>query len=472
MSDGSSALLPAEPAPNFNRAGERQIIYPRRVKGPLTTWRTLTAGFLILVFTGLPHLQINGLPAILLDIPAGRFAFFGTVFFATDTLLLGLLIIAILITIVLITALFGRIWCGWACPQTIYLDFIYRAIEQWLEGHGHAQRRFNEAPWTPRKVAFKTAKWGLYLATSIFIAHTFLAYFVGVETLTIWMQQSPLEHPFPFIVMATVTGAMMFDFGWFREQMCTILCPYGRLQTAMIDDNTLRIAYDYQRGEPRGKLQRRPLSQAEFRHGDCVDCSLCQQVCPSGIDIRDGFQLECIACTRCIDVCNGVMDKLDRDKGLIRHASTMELRGRRRGWWNPRTIAYGLLWMLVTSGWVVTLASRPEAKLTVVRAIDRPYQILQDGLISNHLRVRVANLSVRPQRYRITLVSPTGGKLVMPIPQVDVDPGTIGTVDAFVLLETSQLVRGRQAIRLKIDNGQGLQQEAVFTFIGPGEITK
>ena len=278
--------------------GSRRWLKPKLSKGALLLKRRILAYVLIAIFTLVPFIKIAGKPLVLLDITARRFTILGFTFLPTDTVLLAIFMVGLLLSVFLFTALFGRVWCGWACPQTVYMEFLFRPIERLFEGTvGRGGYKKKVAPW-------RTAlKYVVYFILCVYLANTFLAYFIGVDRLSEWVTQSPFRHPVPFAVMAFVTFAMMVDFCYFREQLCLIACPYGRFQSVLLDQNSLIVAYDKNRGEPRGKLRKKKKDQAEALPiiGDCIDCGNCVTTCPTGIDIRKGLQMECINCTQCID---------------------------------------------------------------------------------------------------------------------------------------------------------------------------
>jgi len=377
----SAGLRPATfPNPTRNSVvtirsdGSRPFLFPADSRGRFTRARRLSAFGLIAFYLSLPWIKINGYPAVFLDVADRRFHLFGVTLAAQDLWLLFFVITGLGFSLFFVTALLGRVWCGWACPQTVFLDHVYRRIERWIDGDPIRRRALELAPLSAGKVFRRGIKHTLYLLVSAAIAHLFLAYFVSIPDLWAMMGAAPGEHWSLFVFMAVFTGALYFNFAWFREQLCIVICPYGRIQSALTDDHSLVIGYDAKRGEPRGRGQRtedggqrtegasfqgagpaiRPLSSAlcppssVFRppssvSGDCVACNRCVHVCPTGIDIRHGLQMECIGCTACIDACDEVMTRLHRPRGLIRYDSQSAFAGRPTHWLRPRTLLYGVL---------------------------------------------------------------------------------------------------------------------------------
>ncbi|HEY6906901.1 MAG TPA: cytochrome c oxidase accessory protein CcoG, partial [Ignavibacteriaceae bacterium] len=301
-----------------NKEGKRNWIYPKKPSGRFYNARTLVSFILLAVLVGMPFIKVNGHQFMLFDFLNRNFILFGIPFGPHDFHLFVIAMIAIIVFIILFTAVFGRVFCGWACPQTIFMEMVFRKIEYWLEGDWLQQKRLANSPWDSNKTIRKTAKHIIFFAISFFISNIFLSYLIGMDNLIQIIKDPPAEHVQGLISIILFSGVFYWVFSYFREQACTIVCPYGRLQGVLLDRDSIVIAYDNVRGEPRGKIKK----GADQSHlGDCIDCRLCVDVCPTGIDIRDGIQLECVNCTACIDACDEVMDKVSRPRGLIRFAS-------------------------------------------------------------------------------------------------------------------------------------------------------
>jgi cytochrome c oxidase accessory protein FixG len=441
--------------------GTRRWMYPRVSHGRFLRARRTLAYALIAVFTLLPYIPINGKPAILLNIPAREFTFFGFTFLPTDTLLLALFMVMLIISIFLVTALFGRVWCGWMCPQTVYTEFVYRPLERLFDGPPGPRHTPGKKTSGLRTVL----KYALYTVISIYLAHAFLAYFVGVEDLAQWVRRSPIEHPTSFLVMLLTTGLMMFDFSFFREQTCIVACPYGRFQSVMLDRDSLIVSYDVRRGEPRGK-GRRP-SGAESQLGDCIDCGSCVDTCPTGIDIRDGLQLECIACTQCIDACDGVMDRLSRPRGLIRFSSQTRMAGTPSRLLRPRVIVYPSIIALLLIAFGSVLASKQSADVTLLRGLGLPYTELKPGEITNQIRVKIKNRSGRDAAYKIELSQGVPAQLNAAENPIAVAAGQSRTEAVFIMLPRGEFKTGRRDITLRISDGAEFHKEVDYRLLGP-----
>lgn len=380
--------------------GSRPYLYPADTHGRFTRARRVSAFFLIALYLLLPWIPVGGYPAVFLDLAERRFHLFGYTLAAQDLWLMFFLITGVGFTLFFVTSLLGRVWCGWACPQTVFLDHVYRRIERLIEGDAVQRRALAAAPASATKVLKKSAKHALYFLVSAAIAHLFLAYFVSIPEVWSMIRAAPVEHWSAFAFMAVATGILYFNFAWFREQLCIVICPYGRIQSALIDDHSLVIGYDSQRGEPRGRPHAPGVAGAKL--GDCIDCHRCVNVCPTGIDIRQGLQLECIGCTACIDACDDVMTRLKRPTGLIRYDSQNAFLGKPTRWLRPRTIVYGVLLAIGASVATWALSTVKPANLSVTRITGTPY-VVDAATVRNQFLVRIVNKRNTPARFVLHL---------------------------------------------------------------------
>ena len=398
--------------------------YPMAARGFFRKYRTLTQWLLIVVLFFLPLIKINGLPAILINLPDRRFTFFGLSFWGHDTPLLFFILAGFSLGLLFITSVWGRVWCGWACPQTIGIDGIFRRIETLVEGNYIARKKLQAAPFDKEKIIKKAIKWSLFFFISMLVSHTFYAYFTGAGILASMALSSPSENLTTFYIVNATTLIILFNFGWFKEQLCTFICPYGRLQSVLMDEDSLVVAYDERRGEPR--KDRKRLSQES---GDCINCYKCVVVCPTGIDIRHGIQMECIACTSCIDACDEVMRVTKKPKGLIRYESENGLKGEKTIFWKMKTSIYFGLTLLSFLGLFLYVINRSELDITVLRAHENPYQVLsiskEETLIANHFTLNLKNQSSQEmevdiirtgemENSEIEIIAPTLPEIVPP----------------------------------------------------------
>ena len=448
--------------------GRRTWMYPTESRGRLWRQRLVLGWALIALFVALPVVRVKGKPAVLLDVAAREFTFFGTTFYPTDTLYLMLFGISALLSIALLTALLGRVWCGWGCPQTVYLEFVFRPIERLFEGKEHVrQRRDARKGLTWDRLWRKGAKWAVYVVISVALAHVFVSYFVGWERLTEWMTGPPTEHWGYFLLMAGTSALVAFDFGVFREQMCTITCPYARFQSVLMDEDSMIVSYDPGRGEPRGKGKAREAKDGTPL-GDCVDCFACVRTCPTGIDIRDGLQMECIACTQCIDACDAIMNATNQPRGLIRYTSEHALEGKKTRVVRPRTTIYGGLLVALVTLLGVGLATRGAYDVDVGRAVGAPFVELPDGQVANRLRVRVRNQTPTDAAFTLEAAEPAGASVrLVGRPPVRVGAGAMVRTEAWVVAPPEAFAGGTAATTLRLVFEDGTVEAVPFTLLGP-----
>jgi cytochrome c oxidase accessory protein FixG len=417
------------------------------------------------LFALIPHLRVHGKPAILLDIVNRHFTLLGFTFLPTDSFLLALFMLSLILGIFFFTALFGRVWCGWACPQTVYMEFLFRPIERLLTGRAGQ----GGAPTARAGIWRLPLLYAAYLAASLFLAHTFLAYFVGVDQLRIWITHSPFDHPAAFIVMAATTGLMLFDFCFFREQTCIIACPYGRFQSVLLDRNSLRVAYDPTRGEPRGSAKKHLKivpGESAPRHGDCIDCTLCVQVCPTGIDIRDGLQLECVGCAQCIDACDQVMAKIGRPRGLIRYSSQAGLEGKPRHLLRPRLFIYMGILAVLLSALAFMLVNKSPFDVGIMRNYGRPFVLTDDGKVINEFRIKITDRTPDPMSYQISVANHPG-IVVQALDQISLAPGQMFTEPVQIIAPAAAFSDGAIDAIVRVQSSTGAIVDQSCRLLGP-----
>ena len=450
----------------INEDGSRYFLQPADVRGKWTLWRRIFGWALIAIYVLLPWIPINGAPAVFFDIENRQFHVFGLTLVPQDLWVMFFGISGLGFTLFFVTALLGRLWCGWACPYTVFLDHIFRRIERWIEGDAQARKKLAAAPWTAPKVTKRVIKHGLYAICAALIAHVFLSYFVSLERLYQYMGQSPLAHATSFGIVVFLTGVLWFCFGYFREQFCVIMCPYGRLQSAMTDDDTIIIGYDEGRGEPRGAKGK--------VEGDCIDCRRCVTVCPTGIDIRNGLQLECIGCAACIDACDEIMEKIDRPKGLVRYDSLNGLSAKKRRLLRPRIFAYIGLGLLGLSafGFTASRNARPfTAQVSKVAMAGQPFQADAAG-VRNFYQLRFLNKRNVEATYTIELVDPPAGMILSGGGQLTTVEPRGEITRQVVAISPIDSYQGRSTLTFRVTADPGkvvIEQRAAF--LGPNPET-
>lgn len=428
---GTGAVIEAETfrdsVATFEQSGTRKWVYPKKPKGKFTNYRDLVTLFLLAIFFIIPFIKLNGNPFLKINIIDREFFIIGQPFYPQDFFILALGAITSVVFVILFTVVFGRIFCGWICPQTIFMEGVFRKIEYWIEGDRNKQIKLANQPWTGEKIWKKTLKWSIYVIISLIITHWMFMYIVGYQQVFKIMQAGPVEYPTNFIVMIIFTGLFYFVFAWFREQVCTLVCPYGRLQGVLIDKETINVFYDFKRGENRAKWRKGEDRKAAGK-GDCIDCNQCVVVCPTGIDIRNGQQLECINCTMCIDACDEVMVKTGLPKGLIRYATQDEIEKEDKFKFTNRMKAYSvvLLALMVFLGYLLHNRGTMEAKF--IKPAGSTFYV-KDGRINNTYNYTLLNKSNKDHTITIKVIKPAEGEVIF-------------SGDNVILLKKDKLLKG------------------------------
>lgn len=393
----------------MDTTGKRKWVYPRKPKGKYTNYRLLVSILLLIIYFSIPFIKINGNPVLLINIIERQFYILGQPFYPQDFFILALGAITSLVFIILFTVAFGRIFCGWICPQTIFLEMIFRKIEYAIEGDRNKQIRLDNQAWDSEKIWKRSLKWFSFMLISLIITHIMFMYIVGYEEVFNIMQQGPFEKPTNFLVMVLFTAAFYFVFAWFREQVCTMVCPYGRLQGVLIDKETINVFYDYKRGENRSKWKKGEDRRAAGK-GDCIDCKQCVVVCPTGIDIRDGLQMECVNCTACIDACDEVMVKVGLPTGLIRYASEREIEEQTKFKFTTRMKAYTVVLAILTGFLGFLLYNRGEMEAKFLKQPGSSF-FIRDGKITNTYNYTFLNKSNETKTVIIKIIEPKNGEI-------------------------------------------------------------
>ncbi len=390
-----------------DKQGKRQWVFARKPKGQLYNYRQLFGYFLLAFLILAPVIRVNGEQMILLDVLQRRFIFFGVVFWPQDFYLFYLIMLAVILFIIVFTVVYGRLFCGWACPQTVFMELVFRKIEWWIDGRPYEQKKLKEQPWNFQKIWKRTLKHTVFWGISFFISNLFLSYLIGTKELLKIISEPVSAHFAGFTAIVVFTSTFYFIFAWFREQVCTIMCPYGRLQGVLLDLNSVVVAYDYLRGEPRGAARKKDI-KAGVKKGDCIDCNLCVQVCPTSIDIRNGTQLECINCSACIDACNSVMVKNKKPKGLIRYASAKGIEDGKKFRLTTRNVAYTIFLFLILAFTTSFFINRGSIETTILRTPGMVYQEQPNKEVSNVYNFKIVNKSSKDISLNIKLIEPNG----------------------------------------------------------------
>lgn len=443
---------------NLNERGARKWVYAKQPSGKWYTRRTIFSWFLLLFFVGAPFIRVNGHPLILLDIANRKFIIFGAIFWAQDTFILALLMLSFVLFIILFTVTFGRLWCGWACPQTIFLEMVFRKIEYLIEGDYKKRHKLDNSPWTTDKIIKKSVKHTIFILIAIAMTNTFLMWFIGSEKWLQLIREPIIENLSGFIVMMIVSGIFYWIYSYFREQICTMVCPYGRMQGVLLDSKSIMVTYDYVRGEPRGAKNT----------GDCIDCHQCVSVCPTGIDIRNGTQLECINCTACIDQCNKIMHITKKPPGLIRFDSEEGIKNGHKTIWNTRTKAYSAVLLILFSFFVYTLLSRPAVETTILRTPGLLFQENADNTISNVYNIKIVNKTHEEIPLEIRILSHKG-EIKMAGSSMDVKDQAMFESTFILFIPKEELKRDKTEVEFGIFSNIELIETYKTTFVGPSK---
>jgi cytochrome c oxidase accessory protein FixG len=404
---------------NIDLEGNRAKIYPHKPAGRYTTARRAVSVVLLAFFFAAPFVKVNGLQFLQFNIPERTFILFGIVFFPQDFYIVVLGALTLIVSVVLFSSVFGRIWCGWMCPQTVFLEMVFRRIEFAIEGSGIKQQLFEAAPFTVNKAVRKALKHGVFFLIAVIIANTFLAYIIGSDAVLALVQESPLKHPVGFGSLILFSVVFYAVFARFREQACIVVCPYGRLQSVFVDRDTVLVTYDSKRGEPRGKFTKEDkqavLSGGSIpaSRGDCIDCGRCRHVCPTGIDIRNGIQMECVNCTACMDACDEIMTKISKPKGLIRYTSQSSVETGSRYRVTNRVKAYVAVWLLLMMSFGYLFARRPMTDILILRQPGTLMQTTAGGDKINFYVMNIVNKNTAVLPLNITCESHPEAKLTV-----------------------------------------------------------
>ena len=441
---------------NLNEKGGRKWVYAKKPSGKWYNRRTIAGWVLLLFFLGAPFIRINGHPLILLDIASRKFIIFGAIFWAQDTFILALLMLSFILFIILFTVTFGRLWCGWACPQTIFLEMVFRKIEYLIEGDYKKQHKLDRSPLTTEKIVKKAANHAVFILISVIMTNTFLMWFIGSEKWLRLISEPINENLRSFTIMLVVSAFFYWIYSYFREQICTMVCPYGRMQGVLLDSKSIVVTYDYKRGEPRGPKN----------SGDCIDCHQCVSVCPTAIDIRNGTQLECINCTACIDQCNKIMKITGKPAGLIRFDSEEGIRNGHTTVWNARNRAYSVVLAVLFSFFVYTLFSRPAVETTILRTPGLLFQENDNNTISNVYNIKIVNKTHDDIPLDIRIISHSG-EIKMAGSKMEVQDQSKFESTFVLFIPKEELKSDKTKVEFGIYSNNKLIETYKTTFVGP-----
>ncbi len=464
MSDKHEEKTYRDKISTVNYEGKRVWVHCKKPSGKFYTYRSIVAYFLLAFLIFAPLIKVNGEQMILLDVLGRRFILFGTVFWPQDFYLFYLMMLSFIVFVILFTVVYGRLFCGWVCPQTIFMEFVFRRIEWLIDGPPAKQIKLKNQPWNFEKIWKRVLKHSIFWGISFFIANVFLAYLIGTDKLIEIIKDPVSEHLTGFIAIVVFSSAFYFIFAWFREQVCTLMCPYGRLQGVLLDKNSIVVAYDEYRGEPRG-VAKKAEKEAGIVKGDCIDCKQCVAVCPTGIDIRNGNQLECINCTACIDACDAVMVKIGKPKGLIRYDSLEGIKTGKKFRLTPRNIAYSVVLVLIVAFASYMMFTRTMVETTILRTPGMTYQE-QGQEISNLYNYKIVNKANEDIDLTIKLLEPDYGRIVVSGQEhLKYNESVEGII--VVYLDKEKVKQKSIKLRFGIFKGDEMLEDYTTNFTGP-----
>jgi cytochrome c oxidase accessory protein FixG len=449
----------------IDEKGKRVWVYAKKPKGRLTFWRNIVGFALLIFFITAPFIRIHGEPMLLLNFIEREIVLLGVRFWPQDFHLFFLAMISLMVFIILFTVAFGRIWCGWGCPQTVFMELIFRIIEYWIEGDAYHQKQLAKQPWKAGKIFKKTLKHAIFFLIAFIAGNYFLMYIIGSKEWWVLVTDDPAEHIAGLSGMLAFSGVFYFIFSWFREQVCTIVCPYGRLQGVLLDRNSIVISYDYLRGEPKGTFFKGE-DREKAGKGSCINCTQCVQVCPTGIDIRNGTQLECINCACCIDACDAMMDATNQPRGLIRYASEKMIAEGTKVKFNARTIAYSAVLVVLLGVFTYSMTARKPIETTILRAPGMLFQEPEPGKVSNLYNVKLVNKTNRDLPVEIKSISPQGTITVIG-KDIFVEKQSVGESVFFLILNRNDVKSEKTPVIFGIYSDGELIHEVESSFAGP-----
>ena len=450
--------------------GKRAWVYPKKPSGKLYEYRKYVSYVLLTFLIASPFIKINGNQFLMFNVLERRFNIFSFPFYPQDFHLFVISMIIGVVFIALFTVAFGRIFCGWMCPQTIFLEMVFRRIEYWIDGDRGAQMRLDRQEWNAEKIRKRVLKWIIFFIISFIIANVFLAYLIGSDRLIQYVTDGPSQHLSTMLSLLIFTGVFYFIFAWFREQVCIIACPYGRMQGVLLDNQSIIVAYDHVRGEAENgrKKWRKNEDREALGNGDCIDCNQCVNVCPTGIDIRNGTQLECVNCTACIDECDSIMEKVDLPKGLIRYASEDEITKKEKFKFTPRLKGYTAVLVILTGVLVGMMFLRNDLEANILRLPGQLYEHKEGNIISNVFTYKLLNKTTKPvENVHFELISPKGEIKLVRNDNFDVQPEALEEGTLFIEINASALSGDKNNLKIGVYSNDKLIETTTARFLAP-----